>query len=884
MVSRCHAGPIDTIRSVTGDAPDRAAASALLPAKLARPEPVERWLRRERLIDALWSLTDRPVTVVTGPAGSGKSQLIAAWADDSPGWDAIAWLTLDQDDRRQPARMWRHLLAALRRAGALLPAALLDWTEGCDHGAVIELAAVLARHHDPIVLVLDDVGWLDAEQLHEVEFLLRHAQGRLRLVLIGRHRPRFPLHRYRLTDQLSELPAADLALHPAEVRALFALYGVDLTDAALDEVTRQTLGWLAGVRLCAMAMRAGDGVTVPALAGHDYVVDYFTGEILDRLTPPQRRLLAGVGRLDAFTAELAALVGGPHGTRGAWDVLADLEEAGAFLEDVPGMRGTHRFHPLFRAVLRDRLRLPAEEERSARLVAARWCAGHGELPGAVGHAAAVGAWDAAARFVVDGLAVAEVIMDGPTGLLTGLLAGMPATPATSEGVMVAAALALSHDDVARAERLLAGDAWLPGPDAALPSRLAACLVRQTVAYETGDAELLQAVTQTAMQLLPQVDPGRVAARPELSVFVLSGVATAHLRAGRLAQAADGYAAAIRAAVSERCGGLLAYCTQHLAFTEALLGRLRAAYDAAQWASDVVARTQALNRGPRHVADAALAWVAVERYDTAAAWHHLHTAEAGLEAGAGPRETVYAATLAIVRSRLLRARGELPAALSVLRGTPVAAPARRWVRDELDLAELRVLVAMGRHEEAFHGLTRLGGNADDRPEVDVVRGAAFLAAGDPQHAVECAHRVLRQPGLPVGVLVDAWLLVAAATARQGDHARAAEALQTAVEFTVDDGGTRAVYESDAALRRLLRLPGVAVADPGRSLVAGPVPVLSARQAEVLRHLAALTPVEEVAAMMHVSVGTVRTHIRDVLRKLQVTSRSEAVRRARELGLV
>ena len=373
--------PIDTSEGVTGDAPDRAAASALLSAKFARPEPVERWLRRERLIDALWTLTDQPVTVITGPAGSGKSQLVAAWADDNPGWDAIAWLTLDQDDRRQPARMWRHLLAALRAAGAPLPAALLEWTAPRDHRAVIEVAAVLARHRDPILLVLDDVGWLDADQLHEVDFLLRHAQGRLRLVLIGRRRPQFPLHRYRLTDQLGELPAADLALHPAEVRAMFALYGVDLTDAALDEVTRQTLGWLAGVRLCAMAMQDGDGVTVPALACHDYVVDYFTGEILDRLTPPQRRLLAGVGRLDAFTAELAAVVGGPHGTGDTWDVLADLEEAGAFLEEAPGTRRTHRFHPLFRAVLRDRLPLPAEEERSVRLVGPGGAPGTASCPG-----------------------------------------------------------------------------------------------------------------------------------------------------------------------------------------------------------------------------------------------------------------------------------------------------------------------------------------------------------------------------------------------------------------------------------------------------------------------------------------------------------------------
>lgn len=881
-------GRIDTSGGVTKGAPDRAGASALLSAKLDRPEPVERALRREELIDRLWGLTDLPVTVITGPAGSGKSQLVAAWVDDSPGWDTIAWLTLDQDDTRQPARMWQHLLAALRRAGLLLPAALLDWTAVPDHRTVIEVAAVLARHQQPLVLVLDDVCWLGTEQLREIDFLLRYTQGQLRLVLIGRHRPHFPLHRYRLTDQLSELRGADLALDAAEVRALFALHEVDLTDAALADVMRQTGGWLAGVRLCAMAMQDAGGGEVPVLATHDYVVGYFTGEILDRVTPQQRRLLAGVARLDTFTAELAAVVGGPDVTD---DVLADLEEAGAFLEPANEAQGTYRFHPLFGAVLRDRLPLPAEEARSARLVAARWCARHGDLAGAVEHAAAVGAWDEAARFIVDDLAVGEMITDGPTGRIVGLLAGMPATPGTAEGVMVAAALALGHDDVVRAERLLAGDGWLPGPDASLPSRITACLVRQAVAYETGDAEELQTVTEAAALLLPQIDPGRIAARPELWGFVTSGIATAHLRAGRLAEAAEGFAAVIRGPVNERCGGLLAYCIQHLAFAEAHLGRLRAAYDAAQRASDVVARTVALNRGPRHVADVALAWVAVERYDTTAAWHHLRAAEAGLETDGGPRESAYAGTLTIVRSRLLRARGELPAALSVLRGAPAEAPTRRWMRHQLDLAEVQVLVAMGRHEEVSAALVRLD---QERPEVTLVRGSAFLAAGDTQRAVECAHRVLHRPGLPVGVIVDAWLLLAAATARQGDHERAAEALQTAVEFTVDDGGTRAVYESDAILRELLRQQALArpsppqlypaAAGPGRPLVTGPVPVLSARQAEVLRHLAALTPVEEIAAMMHVSTATVRTHVREVLRKLGVANRSDAVRRARETGLL
>lgn len=869
--------PIDTSKGATQGSAGRTATSALLPAKLARPEPVERSLPRDRLIDALWTLTDVAVTVVTGPAGSGKSHLVAAWADDSPGWDTIAWLTLDQDDARQPARMWRHLLAALRRTGVLLPAALLEWTAVPDHRAVIEVAAVLARHPQPLVLVLDNVCWLPAEQLHEIDFLLRNAQGNLRLVLIGRHRPPFPLHHYRLTDQLSELHAADLAVDPGEVRALFALHDVDLDADALADVMRQTHGWLAGVRLCAMAMRHTGAATVPTLATHDYVVDYFTGELLDRLTPAQRRLLAGVGRLDTFTAELAALVGGPDVTV---DVLAGLAEAGAFLEPADETRGTFRFHPLFGAVLRARMPLPPAQERETRLLAARWCAGHGDLTGALGHAAAVGAWDEAARLVVDDLAVGELIMDGPAGPMIGPLSGMPATPITPHGVIVAAALALAHDDIVRAERLLAGETWLPGPDEPLASRIGACLVRQSVAYETGEAERLQAVTRAAAQLLPQVDPGRIAARPELWMFVLSGVATAHLRAGRLAEAAGGFAEAVRAPASERCGGLIAYCTQHLAFAEAHLGRLREASDTAQRAFDLVARTEALNRGPRHIAEVALAWVAAERYDTDTAWRYLYSAEAGLRTDSGPRESAYAATLAIVRSRLLRARGELPAALSVLRGAPVGGPARGWVRRELDLAELRVLVAMGRHEEARTGLDRLD---PERHEVTLLRGSAALAAGEPQHAVECAHRVLRHLGLPIGVLVEAWLLLAAATAHLGDRERAAEALRTAVEFTADHGGMRAVYEADTALRDLLRQP-VPTRPPADPPVPVGPPVLSARQAEVLRHLAALAPAEEIAAAMQVSAGTVRTHIRAVLRKLQATSQDDAVRRARETGLL
>src|SRR5512139_1738356 len=132
---------------------------ALLHAKLAVPEVVPRALCRQDLQDALWNLTDLPVTVITGPAGCGKTQLVAAWlAEDG---DPVAWLTLDPDDRLQPNRMWRHLIAALRAAGVILPAGLLErWAElAPDHDCVMEVAAALAAWNRSLLLVLDNATW-----------------------------------------------------------------------------------------------------------------------------------------------------------------------------------------------------------------------------------------------------------------------------------------------------------------------------------------------------------------------------------------------------------------------------------------------------------------------------------------------------------------------------------------------------------------------------------------------------------------------------------------------------------------------------------------------------------------------------------------------------
>ncbi|MEV6930954.1 hypothetical protein AB0M46_41585, partial [Dactylosporangium sp. NPDC051485] len=338
-----------------------------------------------------------------------------------------------------------------------------------------------------------------------------------------------------------------------------------------------------------------------------------------------------------------------------------------------------------------------------------------------------------------------------------------------------------------------------GPQVAVELGLGAGLVHLSLAYLAGDHERLAATAVAGAGLLSRLDHERLAARPLLRVIVLAGQATGHLCTGRLEEAAEAFAAGALAATGQRgCEPLLLYCVQHLALTEAHRGRLRTAHDAAQRALAVAGRIATIESRPaHHVADAALAWTAAEWYDLDTAWRHLLAAEAGLAAVAGrPQRDVYAATLALVRARLLRARGELPAALRALRRPHGGV----WLRHDLAAAEVRVLIAMGRDQEAGAALSTL----DPRhPDATLLRGLAGLAGGDPARAVECADRVLGDPGLPPAALVDAWLLLAAGVARQGDRDRAVEALRTASAYIAEQGGVRAIHESDVILRRLVR---------------------------------------------------------------------------------
>ncbi|MET7424761.1 AAA family ATPase [Dactylosporangium sp. NPDC005555] len=803
------------------DGQEAGAGPPLLKAKLSVPEPAVPGVRRQRLLDLLVEHTDLPLTVITGPPGSGKTQLAVAWVADELPQGPIAWVTLDEDDRDDTVRLWRHVFEALRRAGLLLPTGFWDaatWRRP-GHDLATEVASALHEQQRDILLVLDNAALLGPQQCTELEFVLRNADGGLRLLLLGRRRPAFPLHQYRLSGGLAELDAADLAFDEDEIAELLDLHGVWLTREGLADLARFTEGWLVAVRLAATVLAAAvdPETNVRRLGEDDAFNEYFTAEVLGPLRPRQREFLHRLGVLDTFTADLAMAVGDMTGGR---PLLLGLLGEGIFAEQATHPP-TFRLNRLLADVLRFRLRDDDPDVlRRLHLRAARWWAGSGDVVTAVWHTTTAELWQESAELIVEHVALVRMLVDNRDRTLLQLLSRMPQGFGPAQTI-VTAVVAIANGHIGTAERLLAR---LGADPAALPTerlRLGHAVVDLAVSLGYGDAARTVAAARKLERLLDDATQTRPVPGPEVAAFVVAAIGTAELWAGRLAAAVDTLAEAIRLSAGAHCDEIRLWCAEHLALAEAHHGRLgRAVAAAVQTRALAAAGAPATAMHWVAVLDVALAVTALERFDTVAAWHHLNAAEAGMHrAGDRFQDVLYTATLALVRARLLRAGNDLPGALAVVREAlrpPTGRPTRDWLRHRLTAVEARILLAMGRVEEATALIGTLG---DGDPATGVLEAEALLARGDADCAAELARTVADDGATPPGTLIDAWLLLAAVDARAGRLTQAGESLRRAVAIAVPEGIVRSLYETGGALRRLLFEEGLPGLDD-----AGPVPTV------------------------------------------------------------
>jgi LuxR family transcriptional regulator, maltose regulon positive regulatory protein len=858
---------------------------------------------RPRLFERLGA--SARVTVVSAPAGAGKTVLLRSWISQAGLAGHAAWVPAGRGER-DPQQFWLSVLAALRRTapGSALVRPLTAAPE-LDGGAVVErLLTDLAPLADRVWLVIDDVHELGPDALRQLELLVMRAPPGLRFVLAARHDVRLGLHRLRLEGGLAEIREPDLRFTLAEARELLAAAGVDLPEVA--PLVERTEGWAAGLRLAALSLAGGadpERFEAEFSGSERTVAEYLLAEVLDRQDNAVRRLLLRTSILDQVNGELADLLaGGSGGER----VLQDLEAANAFVVALDPGRSWFRYHHLFADLLQLQLRR-TEPDQVAGLhrAAAGWLAGHGYPVEAVRHAQAAQDWGLAARVLAGHWP--GLYLDGQAATVHELLAGFPdqTRVADAELAIIAAADELAQGSLEAAERYLT---LAERHSESVPAgrreyaRLLLRTVRLLLDRQRGD---LPAVAEEARELQAMAEVAD-AAQPGLGTD-LSALALISLGSTELwvTASADAEGCLERGIALARQSG-----RPYLEFTGLAYQASHEYYHSHARAAD--RGRQAVELAERHgwtgdpavgIACSVVGFVLVLQGQPDAAEPWVQRAERTLTADTQP-----AAVLVIryIRGTLEMERDHDATALAALEAGEllvrrIAGQHRFAGRNRALL--VHALVRLGQTERAWQFLAGLGEQDRERGEIRIAAAAVQLAQGDPRAALAALA-----PVQELLVAEDYWglwrsradVLEAMARDALGDPDAAGAALERALDLSERSGDLTPflLYPASGLLERHARrrtahpaliadilslLAGRTPAPPP----AGPPPPLeplSNSEIRVLRYLPTNLPASQIAGELYVSVHTVKAHMKHLYAKLGTHTRAEAVARARALGLL
>jgi len=401
-------------------------------------------IRRHDLVAALDRAAQKRVTIVSAPAGTGKTSLLRAWAD-RPGQDCrVAFVTVRPGQHDMPL-FWLTVLGAVRAAAgsgeddAQLPAV----APGSSGDAMVDrVLSELGESGARFVLVIDDLHELSSpDAAAQVTALLTRLPPDVRAVVATRRDLPLRLHKLRLAGDLAEIRAAQLRFTEQETRQLLAAAGIALPEHTTAMLHQRTEGWAAGLRLAVLSLAGHSDPErfVAEFSGSDRTVaEYLMAEMLERQPPEVLRLLLRTSVLDRVNGELADLLTGATGSE---RMLLDLEDANAFVVSVDPGRTWFRYHRMFGDLLRLELRrtMPADVAGLHQL-AAHWLAARGQAADAIGHLQAAGDWDDAARMLTDH--ALSLTLDGQAGTVTALLRSFPAqTGADSPDLTLVRAIA-----------------------------------------------------------------------------------------------------------------------------------------------------------------------------------------------------------------------------------------------------------------------------------------------------------------------------------------------------------------------------------------------------------------------------------------------------------
>ena len=573
---------------------------------------------RPRLLERMRRAADSRLTLLSAPAGAGKTVLASSWAAEVAGGGelTLAWLTLDDGDER-PGVFWAYVIESLAGAGVdVAGVGVPGRADSLDRTLLNRLAQSLALHRQPVVLVVDSAD-LPGDPLPgaDIDYLVRSAGGNLRLVLLVRSDPMLSLHRYRLAGTMTELRLDDLRFDVAEAHLLMEVSGLDLPEQQVAALVARTGGWAAGLKFAAIAA-AGQDHPEQALAdftgNNASVSDYLAREVLDTQPPDLREVLLRTSIVDELRPGLCNRLTGRRDGGRALELLA---HGNSFVQRLSGV---YRYQSLFRDFLRAQLAYEQPElVPDLQLGAAEWYAQHGCLARAVRHAAASGDWERAAGYVVDDLSIAALVVEVEDAGLAEAFADLPREVDGVAISLVRAALAASREDAAgcshalRAARLRLADLT----SASVPQRFSLELL-DLVGSALGCDGAAEPDVDTGLALARTVEERLftellvpAAERPEIGALVHLCAGRLHLWAGDLDRAETVLASAAESAQGPRCRVIRLQCLDLAALVAAVSGRLSRS-TASLAIADVEARHGGIDLDHRSAAAAvARAWVA-----------------------------------------------------------------------------------------------------------------------------------------------------------------------------------------------------------------------------------------------------------------------------------
>jgi LuxR family maltose regulon positive regulatory protein len=870
------------------------------------------------------------LTLVSAPAGFGKTTLLADWlATTAAKGRSAAWLSLDQRDN-DPALFWTYLVAALKTAAPGVGAdalSLLQAPQPPIEAVVATLLNDLSAISNDVVLVLDDYHVIDAREVQDgMAFLLEQLPAQIHLVIAGRADPALQLARLRGRGELIEIRAADLRFTPEEVAAyLNGAMGLALTAQDVAALEGRTEGWIAALQLAALSMQGRDDVAgfIAGFTGDDrYIVDYLAEEVLQRQPEHVQRFLLQTSVLDRLSGPLCDAVTGQDGGKAA---LAALERGNLFLMPLDDHRRWYRYHRLFADVLQAHLldERPDEVPELHRR-ASGWYEQNGEPSEAIRHALAAEDFERAADLIElsipalrryrrevtlrrwlealpdELIRVRPVLNMGFVGALAvgGELEGIEGRLRDTERMLDTPAASSKGSKAPSGEIVVVDMDELPR----LPSTIE--MYRAALDLVRGDAPGTVKHAERAIALAPEEDHLSRAGAAGLMGLAFWG--SGDLEAGHRAYA-ECMAGLRRAGhIADTFGCAIALAD--IRITQGRLGDALRTYEQALQLGSEQSRSVLRGTADMYVG---MSDLHRERDDLPAATRNLLRSQE-LGEHTGLPQNPYRWRVAMARIR--EAEGDLDGALDLLNEAE-----RLYVSDffpnvrPIPATRARVWIARGRLGEALGWARERGLSVEDDlsylREFEHITLARVLLA---QYAIEREARLLdeatgllerllraAEEGARTGSAIEILVLRALACQARGDIPVALASLQRALTLSEPEGYVRLFVDQGPAMASLLRAAtkrGIAPGYVRRLLRAmsktedtapvkqGLIEPLSERELDVIRLLGTDLDGPDIARQLVVSLNTVRTHTKNIYAKLGVNNRRAAVRRAQELDLM